>query len=175
MRKCREVESKAHGSRIHRVPPSARQLKSISQFDICDLRLRQVLLDLMEKVAACLDVQEVELVELEEEVKKLVAEEDLLVLDPPEDLIKARVENEKLKYVFCDFFDYTTLEQKPAALLSIKRYQLNILKRAVAKELGEKSKGNMCCLSSNALILQTSNWGQRGKDDCGCKNKQRFK
>ena len=37
-----------------------------SQFDICDLRLRQVLLDLMEKVAACLDVQEVELVELEE-------------------------------------------------------------------------------------------------------------
>jgi len=68
------------------------------------------------KVAACLDVQEVELVELEEEVKKLVAEEDLLVLDPPEDLIKARVENEKLKY------------------------QLNILKRAVAKELGEESK-----------------------------------
>ena len=97
MRKCREVESKAPGSRIHRVPPSARQLKSISQFDICDLRLRQVLLDLMEKVAACLDVQEVELVELEEEVKKLVAEEDLLVLDPFEELIKARVENEKLK------------------------------------------------------------------------------
>ena len=75
----------------------AGQLRSISQFDICDLRLRQVLVDLMEKVAACLDVQEVELVELEEEVKKLVAEEDLLVLDPPEDLIKARVENEKLK------------------------------------------------------------------------------
>ena len=111
----------------------------------------------MEKVAACLDVQEVELVELEEEVKKLVAEEDLLVLDPPEDLIKARVENEKLKYNLCDFFDYTTLEQKPAALISIKRYQLNILKRAVAKELGEESKGNMCCLSSNMLILQTSN------------------
>ena len=157
MRKCREVESKAHGSRIHRVPPSARQLKSISQFDICDLRLRQVLLDLMEKVAACLDVQEVELVELEEEVKKLLAEEDLLVLDPPEDLIKARVENEKLKYIFCDLFDHRTLEYKPAALLSIKRYQLNILKRAVAKELGEESKGNMCCLSSNVLILQTSN------------------
>ena len=102
VRKCREVESRPHGSRIHlvphkRVPPSARQLRSISQFDICHLRLRQVLLDLMEKVAACLDVQEVELVELEEEVKKLLAEEDLLVLDPPEDLIKARVENEKLK------------------------------------------------------------------------------
>jgi len=80
------------------------------------LRLRQVLLDLMEKVAACLDVQEVELVELEEEVKKLVAEEDLLVLEPPEELIKARVENEKLKY------------------------QLNILKRAVEKESGEESK-----------------------------------
>ena len=152
------MESKAHGSRIHRVPPSARQLRSISQFDICHLRLRQVLLlDLMEKVAACLDVQEVELVELEEEVKKLVAEEDLLVLDPPEELIKARVENEKLKYIFCDFFDYTTLEYKPAALFSTKRYQLNILKRAVERELGEESKGNMRCLSSNALTLQTSN------------------
>ena len=155
MRKCREVESKAHGSRIHRVPPSARQLRSISQFDICDLRLRQVLLDLMEKVAACLDVQEVELVELEEEVKKLVAEEDLLVLDPPEELIKARVENEKLKYDFRDF--PVTAIINFACIISLKRYQLNILKRAVAKELGEESKGNMCCLSSDVLTLQTSN------------------
>ena len=109
----------------------------------------------MEKVAACLDVQEVELVELEEEVKKLVAEEDLLVLDPPEELIKARVENEKLKYDFRDF--PVTAIINLTCIISRKRYQLNILKRAVAKELGEESKGNMCCLSSNVLILQTSN------------------
>ena len=44
-----------------------------------------------------------------------------------------------------------------ACIISLKRYQLNTLKRAVAKELGEESKGNMCCLSSNVLILQTSN------------------
>ena len=123
------MESKAHGSRIHRVPPSARQLRSISQFDICDLRLRQVLLDLMEKVAACLDVQEVELVELEEEVKKLVAEEDLLVLDPPEELIKARVENEKLKYNFCDFCD-----------CSYHKHRLHFLYQKVPAEHLEKSR-----------------------------------
>ena len=54
----------------------------------------------MEEVAASLAIQEIELVKLEEEVEQLLAwktEEDQ-VLDPPEDLVKARVENEKLKY-----------------------------------------------------------------------------
>jgi len=69
----------------------------------------------MEKVTSSLAIQEVELVKLQEEVDQLVADiPEHLVLDPPEELIKARVENEKLKY------------------------QLNILKRAVEKELGEK-------------------------------------
>jgi len=63
----------------------------------------------MERVTSSLKIQEVELVKLQEEVDQL----EHLVLDPPEELIKARVENEKLKY------------------------QLNILKRAVEKELGE--------------------------------------
>jgi len=68
----------------------------------------------MEKVTSSLAIQEVELVKLQEEVDQLVADiPEHLVLDPPEELIKARVENEKLKY------------------------QLNILKRAVEKELGE--------------------------------------
>ena len=55
----------------------------------------------MEEVASSLAIQEIELVKLEEEVEQLLAgktEQDL-VLDPPEDLVKARVENEKLKYV----------------------------------------------------------------------------
>jgi len=68
----------------------------------------------MEKVTSSLAIQEVELVKLQEEVDQLVADiPEHLVLDPPEELIKARVENEKLKY------------------------QLNILKRAVEKELDE--------------------------------------
>ena len=50
----------------------------------------------MERVTSSLAIQEVELVKLQAEVDKLVA--DNLELDPPEELIKARVENEKLKY-----------------------------------------------------------------------------
>ena len=50
----------------------------------------------MDAVTSSLAIQEVELVKLQGEVDKLVA--DNLVLDPPEELIKARVENEKLKY-----------------------------------------------------------------------------
>jgi len=68
----------------------------------------------MEKVTSSLAIQEVELVKLQVEVDQLLAgNTEHLALDPPEELIKARVENEKLKY------------------------QLNILKRAVEKELGE--------------------------------------
>ena len=75
-----------------RLPPSARQL-SISNFDV-----RPAVW--MEKVTASLAIQEVELVKLEEEVEQLLAgKTEDLVLDPPEDLVKARVENEKLKYV----------------------------------------------------------------------------
>ena len=54
----------------------------------------------MEEVASSLAIQEIELVKLEEEVEQLLAgKTEDLVLDPPEDLVKARVENEKLKYV----------------------------------------------------------------------------
>ena len=67
--------------------PSARQL-IISNFDV-----RAVW---MERVTSSLAIQEVELVKLQAEVDKLVANN--LDLDPPEELIKARVENEKLKY-----------------------------------------------------------------------------
>ena len=53
----------------------------------------------MEEVASSLAIQEIELVKLEEEVEQLLAgKTEDLVLDPPEDLVKARVENEKLKY-----------------------------------------------------------------------------
>ena len=52
----------------------------------------------MDAVTSSLAIQEVELVKLQAEVDKLVA--DNLDLVPPEELIKARVENEKLKYDF---------------------------------------------------------------------------
>ena len=49
-------------------------------------------------MTSSLVIQEVELVKLQEEVDQLVADiPEHLVLDPPEELIKARVENEKLK------------------------------------------------------------------------------
>ena len=51
----------------------------------------------MEEVVSSLAIQEIELVKLEEEVEQLLAGKTE-VLDPPEDLVKARVENEKLKY-----------------------------------------------------------------------------
>ena len=80
----------ARESRIHLAPgrpSSARQLNN-PNFDV-----RSVW---MEKVTSSLVIQEVELVKLQEEVDQL----EHLVLDPPEELIKARVENEKLKYGF---------------------------------------------------------------------------
>ena len=61
----------------------------------------------MEKVTALLAIQEVELVKLQVEVDELLAgNPEHLTLDPPEELIKARVEKEKLKYgkqYFCAF------------------------------------------------------------------------
>ena len=82
----------ARESRIHLAPgrPSARQLNN-PNFDVCSVW--------MEKVTSSLAIQEVELVKLQEEVDQLVADnpEHLVQLDPPEELIKARVENEKLK------------------------------------------------------------------------------
>ena len=55
----------------------------------------------MEKVTSSLAIQEVELVKLQVEVDQLLAgNTEHLALDPPEELIKARVENEKLKYGF---------------------------------------------------------------------------
>ena len=69
----------------------AQQL-NISKFDVRATRW-------MEEVASSLAIQEIELVKLEEEVEQLLAgKTEDLVLDPPEDLVKARVENEKLKY-----------------------------------------------------------------------------
>ena len=91
---------KASKSRIHLVrcfnkslPPSARRL-SISNFDV-----RAAVW--MEKVTSSLAIQEVELVKLQREVDELLAgNTEHLTLDPPEELVKARVENEKLKYGF---------------------------------------------------------------------------
>ena len=55
----------------------------------------------MEKVTASLEIQEVELVKLQVEVDELLAgNSEQLTLDLPEELIRARVENEKLKYGF---------------------------------------------------------------------------
>ena len=55
----------------------------------------------MEKVTASLAIQEVELVKLQVEVDELLAgNSEQLTLDLPEELIRARVENEKLKYGF---------------------------------------------------------------------------
>ena len=83
----------ARESRIHLAPgrpSSARQLLNNPNFDVCSVW--------MEKVTSSLAIQEVELVKLQEEVDQLVADiPEHLVLDPPEELIKARVENEKLK------------------------------------------------------------------------------
>ena len=57
----------------------------------------------MEKVTASLAIQEVELVKLQVEVDELLAgNPEHLALDLPEELIKARVENEKLKYGFLE-------------------------------------------------------------------------
>ena len=53
----------------------------------------------MEQVTALLAIQEAELVKLQVEVDDLLAgNPEHLTLDPPEELIKARVEKEKLKY-----------------------------------------------------------------------------
>ena len=97
----------------------------------------------MEKVTSSLAIQEVELVKLQVEVDQLLAgNTEHLALDPPEELIKARVENEKLKYGFkrCGKLVCANAPTKSAILFT--RYQLNILKRAVEKELGE-NKGEM--------------------------------
>ena len=69
----------------------------------------------MEKVTASLAIQEVELVKLQVEVDELLAEQ--LTLDPPEELTKARVENEKLKYGFLGRKNCATAHFYPDQLL----------------------------------------------------------